>query len=1661
MHPFSALRRSAVAGLVVLVAVLGLPALPAAAVVSTVDSVSASPSPLDVTSGSAPITFTVDFTSDATYTSADFTVTPPASSGGTPQFFNAFDPAEETRTGHVVHADTWFHAASEPTGTWAVSVDVTLSSGEVVHGVGGTIDVVDNADHTGPVTDLASFSALPSAVDTTSSAARVAVSVHLADPSGVASGVVTATAPDNVTTEQAILAKTAGTATDGTFSGELALPVQSQSGAWKLSIDASDTAGNTSSVTSAQLAAAGRTPSIAVTTTVDTGSPVFGALSVSPGTVNARYGGTVSITLSATDDVSGVQTGVITLSDPSNATSTAFFGTGELTSGTTKNGTWRVPVPLGSSSATGTWRVTQLVLTDGVGHDTTVTDAALGSSRSFTVTSVVDTVAPVIGLITGPSSVDTTTGDKTVSYAVAMTDDSSGVSSVYVRLRSPSGDRYAYGYGATTTSGDALNGTWKVDVDLSKWAESGTWRIVEVSAYDNAGLFTARADSGVTLPLAVTSVQDITGPTVSGVTLTSSAPDSSGQLPVTVQVAMSDAVSGLSYANVRLRSADGTQSRSGSFGLTDGAASATVSTVVTLPAYAKPGDWRIDDIVVIDRAGNARNWTTAALHGVGIPTQLPVAGLADDTAPTLAGWAHAATVDTSASRTLPVSLSINDAASGLAFGLLRAVSPDGRTSVSTAFGPGSLTSGTTQSGSYSAALTFPAYAQAGAWQLQLSVTDQLSNTRSYPGTAFPVSAARTVTVTPLADASAPVLTDLVIAAPAIDTNSGDKTGIVDVHFTDTGSGVESVEVTVTSPSGTRTAHGYASAGALTAGGTTNNGSIPVAVRIPQWTEDGPWGITEVVLTDVAGNRAVFDKAALDATAGLDRTFTVNAGDDTVAPSLTTLALTPSTVDTTSHANDLLVTAGLTDATSGVSYARIQIASPGTPPRTYLAYLSPASGTPQSGTWTDTITLPKGSLPGTYSVTHVDVYDEAGNTRSYTPDQLPAGTTKTVNVIGTADTSAPTLSSVTVLSPSLTVSSVGKEADVRVDVADVGSGFSYGLMSLISPSGQTVITTLFDRDNLRTGNAASGSYLVSFFVPTYAESGTWRLGGLSLRDAIGNASTPVLSGSTVTVSGLSDVPGAPAYAYAQSGHTKLFLVWGDADNRGSAISDYHVEVRKVVDDSVVSAVTVGPLVRTTSVTGLTDGTSYYATIQASNGRGTGAATASGPAVPAVSPPDAPRNLGVRAGNGQVDVSWLAPSDDGGSPITGYLVLVSDTTAGGVSITPVSATTFATSVTGLVNGHAYSISVEARNSIGIGNAATASTLVTPTANTAPRLLSTTLGASLVDPVVATFTEDVTGVSPASVVLRNTPSTTAVAQAAQVCRNATGAVVACSGAVRRVELRPSTLRHVAGQKYTVAITTAVKDNQALPAVAGVSGVVRAGRVQTESTLSGAGAWSTVITASANGGSYAQSNQAGSTAEFRVSGSSVTWYATTGPRMGKADVYVDGVRKAAGLNLYSAGTTYRVAKTVSGLSNVAHTLRIVVLGQRGSTAQTGADAWVAVDAAKGSASATVQQTSPRMWRVAGSAVALNGAYASSNVVGNTYTFRFRGTGVVWQTLTGTSMGTAAVTIDGVGRPTVSAAAATTARKNVAYVGLSDALHTLTIKVTSKVIAVDGFSVA
>ena len=194
-----------------------------------------------------------------------------------------------------------------------------------------------------------------------------------------------------------------------------------------------------------------------------------------------------------------------------------------------------------------------------------------------------------------------------------------------------------------------------------------------------------------------------------------------------------------------------------------------------------------------------------------------------------------------------------------------------------------------------------------------------------------------------------------------------------------------------------------------------------------------------------------------------------------------------------------------------------------------------------------------------------------------------------------------------------------------------------------------------------------------------------------------------------------IAGAPAGLTAFAGNAQVTLTWtAPTDNGGSPVTHYEVE-------NGAAWINVGNVLTYDSA-GLTNGTTYTFKVRAVNsaGEGPAAVVTATPSATATAP-GAPAGLTASAGDTQVTLTWTAPTDNGGSPVTHYEI----ENGAAVWINVGNVLTFDS--VGLTNGTTYIFKVRAVNAIGEGPAAvvTATPVATATAPGAPASLIASAG------------------------------------------------------------------------------------------------------------------------------------------------------------------------------------------------------------------------------------------------------------------------------------------------------------------------------------------------
>jgi hypothetical protein len=189
--------------------------------------------------------------------------------------------------------------------------------------------------------------------------------------------------------------------------------------------------------------------------------------------------------------------------------------------------------------------------------------------------------------------------------------------------------------------------------------------------------------------------------------------------------------------------------------------------------------------------------------------------------------------------------------------------------------------------------------------------------------------------------------------------------------------------------------------------------------------------------------------------------------------------------------------------------------------------------------------------------------------------------------------------------------------------------------------------------------------------------------------------PASNSTTVTPA---TVPAPVTNLTGQPGNGSAALSFTPPANNGASITGYQVSTDGGTNWNALTTSTSGSTV-TGTVTGLTNGTAYNIKVRAINLAGAGAGSNTATVTPAPQVPSAIADLSATRGDGSAVLTFTTPAANGAA-ITQYRYWNSSTGWNPLTTTTSGSTTTGTA-TGLTNGTAYGIYVEAQNSAGYGN------------------------------------------------------------------------------------------------------------------------------------------------------------------------------------------------------------------------------------------------------------------------------------------------------------------------------------------------------------------------
>jgi BspA type Leucine rich repeat region (6 copies)/Fibronectin type III domain len=289
-----------------------------------------------------------------------------------------------------------------------------------------------------------------------------------------------------------------------------------------------------------------------------------------------------------------------------------------------------------------------------------------------------------------------------------------------------------------------------------------------------------------------------------------------------------------------------------------------------------------------------------------------------------------------------------------------------------------------------------------------------------------------------------------------------------------------------------------------------------------------------------------------------------------------------------------------------------------------------------------------------------------------------------------------LSSITIPS---SVTSIGEEAFA-----------SNNLTSVTIPSSVTRIgIAAFAENKLTSLTIPSSVVSIGGYAFVYNN-----LSSVTIPNSVANIGYGAFDGNPLSKP-IQTSPDRPSLVSLDAGSRSATVSWmAPSANGGRAITGYTVTC---VGGGLTKTATTTASVTSSVIRDLVNGTTYLCSVTAKNAKGTSGATDLWEVTP-VGVPSAPTSVIGIAGSGQVTVNWTTGTDNGGSPLTGFVIqakvgsTVVKTVAAGV-------TDRAAVVTGLTNGTSYTFSVSANNAVGGSVAKTSSALTPVTTSQSPTI------------------------------------------------------------------------------------------------------------------------------------------------------------------------------------------------------------------------------------------------------------------------------------------------------------------------------------------------------
>ena len=367
----------------------------------------------------------------------------------------------------------------------------------------------------------------------------------------------------------------------------------------------------------------------------DTDAPKLLGFDIVESVIDIQTGNeTVTFNLTLVDDISGIEYVGIGLASPSRQ----YIGASSL--GETLGGKTLAlsmqSTSFGAFSEAGIWSINGLTIVDvaGNGHRYEAGELeALGSSTQVVVNNVSsDVQAPTLSafnIVERDLTIET--GMETITFDLTVSDNVSGINSVAINYKGPSGQSITVDVDRETL-GELTHSLSVLSNLFGKFSEAGVWSVDSISIWDAAGN-SNYYNSGQLIALggstqvSISNVSsDNQAPILSAFNIVESEITiETGMEVVTYDFTAVDDISGIHHVQVdlynpsgKLRSASSAAGSSGqltySYSMKSGA----------LGEYSEAGTWFINRVSVVDMAGNYKIYNLEQLEDLGFNATVTV-----------------------------------------------------------------------------------------------------------------------------------------------------------------------------------------------------------------------------------------------------------------------------------------------------------------------------------------------------------------------------------------------------------------------------------------------------------------------------------------------------------------------------------------------------------------------------------------------------------------------------------------------------------------------------------------------------------------------------------------------------------------------------------------------------------------------------------------------------------------------------------------------------------------------------------------------------------------------------------------------------------------------------------------------------------------------------